>query len=1571
MTVPFIPSKGGQSAPSSYTPDNPYAQGLNLPAAISKYSPDNPYANSMKQDGDTTDDSHENDSSLTHTIGKFAEYLWDYNKTGAMSYAEKTAQMKRIGAGFEPAIQDIGKSLSGAIGYFQNNSMSQIGQDAKGLLGKIPEAHYGGMASGVFKTFIEKPVETFTGTINDNGTAKPATPEEQGQSLLASAGLVAQIGTFKMLKMGALTDGDMALKALQPVSLGKLALSGSTTQAAKYIASEGLAGAISGGVGAAIGSAGQDHQTEAILGGMLTYAPLSIALGAFGVRGHINELKKVSGVMKLEGTFNSSHDLAALNSMRLNTNDPFSNLVNNVDALSTADRLVLAANKARLEVGDGYITEGVSPKMGKAMEDNLMPSVANKPNEIPSDVAEGMKKNGQPIPKGTYVAPALLNKPKPRPNGVEVKFSSQFDKLAYLAAARKPSSLVTSLVDDAIEQTGLSRDEIESHGKFVKKQQKEAIQTAKLTPRNQAEIDAYDQASIEKGATKIHALPDGGSLQDNTGINWVRTGNNMVDPTSNVSLPINETNTLKRFGRVKNDAGLYQPYQQLPNQEFNPNYSRVDVNASRTATKFHYADNGSLLTTRVNYTPEALGFFKSSGFLKGEIVNVAGEQGVVNGFEGGKLQVKDLKNGKVTGIDPADARRGNYSLTPRVTKQGVEAPVLTSETLAKNLYAKFYKGFQDAPEDQQFSGYLQKFLSDNGVSSDSHTSIGNMFMRQLSDDLAKKNLSPEELDARGSMLGKMEEHGINQEESHASYLSNQAWSNNLFMTPEGGGQYRLRFRDTGKLYKMVGSPDEAMAAINEIRQSSGLDKAGGWSGANPDNIANLGGIAGQMTPPNYGKFEQAIDLGRMGGILSRITAIQNSFKAADNLANMEGVKDTQFFPHFLKMQQALIGRRNFASTDPAMQGLIADGQAALNLGRDLTSKRRMVIADYIEAMSINDIETKYAGRPATITEKQLGQEISKSGDVRGVQDILLKAKNISPNSTLGSPEFMNVLDAIMQDKTNGIDPKVGNSAKVFAGLIPKLGKDIASGEVIMKLAQAYENPTGALDRVNFAAKNAMSPAEIKYANAIDDWFKQVAPIAGIDPKAQFQMYLPSILNKVAGGSSKELGMMPEEFARELSRTGITPRNELIRDPNILVSKYFTAVLNHKTGFNESVNEFQNNLKTEYEKIAQSKSEALQKVLPSFQAKMGDYVNEVRGAPDTHESLLKSVRQMGAALGIKTPDVNSVISLMSLGSIAGRPALAVRDYHNILGNAYTSFGHEFSQHFVADAINPEYLDALKEKNILGVKTVKSQIDPGIDESLLLPNEGWVKRWADKGYKIGGQEFTYEHTNAAIYAASMKMAEKYFGQLAKGEITKDEAFDKLGITANHGPGIIQQIDNLLERDAGAAADFYGQANMRFLSHIYGFHNNPAGWNSSFGRLLGQWGSWNTNATSTMFDQYTRGTKSQIAGKMLRGGIYNAATVSVGAGLGFNLAGWTVGNPLVTLPTAGPIVNMMTDIQNQYKMGHPISKTLENDMLTFIPYGRFAEGWVKGLDMIGQGQTIAGLGKGMGMPVPPVRR
>jgi hypothetical protein len=106
---------------------------------------------------------------------------------------------------------------------------------------------------------------------------------------------------------------------------------------------------------------------------------------------------------------------------------------------------------------------------------------------------------------------------------------------------------------------------------------------------------------------------------------------------------------------------------------------------------------------------------------------------------------------------------------------------------------------------------------------------------------------------------------------------------------------------------------------------------------------------------------------------------------------------------------------------------------------------------------------------------------------------------------------------------------------------------------------------------------------------------------------------------------------------------------------------------------------------------------------------------------------------------------------------------------------------------------------------------------------------------------------------------------------------------------------------------AVDHLGQVLSRESMTRYGYADHPVGWNSVYGRLFGQFGTWPVQYKDYLLQGLTRGTtKDKVEFAAIHGGIATTI-VGVGASLGLNLKSWTGAG----FYTGGPYADILIDV------------------------------------------------------------
>jgi hypothetical protein len=643
----------------------------------------------------------------------------------------------------------------------------------------------------------------------------------------------------------------------------------------------------------------------------------------------------------------------------------------------------------------------------------------------------------------------------------------------------------------------------------------------------------------------------------------------------------------------------------------------------------------------------------------------------------------------------------------------------------------------------------------------------------------------------------------------------------------------------------------------------------------------------------------------------------------------------------LPLQEAQNLRRNFTSTlDPLTTKL----NGITNLAKGLSPDRLMLIGDNVTTRTPTEIINNLLSRKMFKTEVESATKWFKNASTKDVSDLLYNAKEIS-GAKIGTADFDKTLTEVGQNYT----PEVLRAAKNLSSSAGNFDPKDFSPYAVLKLAKAYEDPSTAISRVDHALKYNLSPKEVAIANKLIDYYKDAFQFTSIDPSRQISGYLPDIvLHNAVDGRGSNINPL---FARELTRVGITPKNLTEQNPLVAARAYHYGLINHASGFTQMVSKAQKLANDNVEALGKHEDPKVAAYKDAVQSMVNRHIDDVMGRKDPTEFLSEiSDAVTQKLMGKMQPDIGSVMELFSLSKIALRFGLSVRDGVSALGRVYSSLGHDFAKEAFYGSLDNKYLEDLHTKGVFGAQDLQTILNPTSDIKLL-DRQSMLGKVAGAGFKVSGQEMVYNRSLAGIYKATMKIGGKVLKQLKNNEIDKDEAYDKLGLH-NYGPAVTQIFDNYVSSGKpDVALDFLGQMHGRTMSTVFGNNNNPIGWNSKVGKLLSQYGYWSTNASNTLLESATYGTKKQIAGRVLRTGIAMGAISAAGNKLGVDLHTWMFANPFEVLPGTGPLANVVRDTYRTYGKDPNMFKasmhTIGGIAGDFVPFTNAYTDWKRAYD------------------------
>jgi len=178
---------------------------------------------------------------------------------------------------------------------------------------------------------------------------------------------------------------------------------------------------------------------------------------------------------------------------------------------------------------------------------------------------------------------------------------------------------------------------------------------------------------------------------------------------------------------------------------------------------------------------------------------------------------------------------------------------------------------------------------------------------------------------------------------------------------------------------------------------------------------------------------------------------------------------------------------------------------------------------------------------------------------------------------------------------------------------------------------------------------------------------------------------------------------------------------------------------------------------------------------------------------------------------------------------------------------------------------------------------------------------TRKIAETGLTMSGQRNAYEFGYKGILLEAKGLAGREINRLVLGEITKEQAYDNIGLDTYNLQTKKAFDDFVTLGEYERAANFLGQQTAREIMGVYGRANHPWGWGTNLGRLLTHYGTWSSNALAFTLGGMSRGSGKTKAAFASRFALGQGALWSTSQAVGFNMHGW------MTIPglffTGGP--------------------------------------------------------------------
>lgn len=378
-----------------------------------------------------------------------------------------------------------------------------------------------------------------------------------------------------------------------------------------------------------------------------------------------------------------------------------------------------------------------------------------------------------------------------------------------------------------------------------------------------------------------------------------------------------------------------------------------------------------------------------------------------------------------------------------------------------------------------------------------------------------------------------------------------------------------------------------------------------------------------------------------------------------------------------------------------------------------------------------------------------------------------------------------------------------------------------------------------------------------------------------------------------------------EFAHELNRLGLMPDKSRVMDIQKLVYGYIHSAILHKSPLPSGG--VTGDLLTTINREIRDAGDLGVDMRPAEQ-----WIANIKGIPDSETinagKVLDSFVKMYNKNAIGINPIGTLLDLTALTKLGFRPETALRD---IVGSSLLSYGlmgvKAGAEIFV---ITPERLQRIKALRL-------AQEIPAHNPEAILSrsSRSILSEAADVGINASLQPQVTELITGNAYIHTFDETLKAFRQAGGDGIKLVEILDEL---LDHNPkGVQRNFLDIAQRDPIEAAKYLARNNAYNIANRFGRLNNPLAWQGSFGRVLGQMGSWNLNTLTVLLESVANSRSTWSAGrKLMRMGVHNSLIYGASAATGLNLGSWAI-NPLTMAPGFGPIADDYSEIGEGFKL------------------------------------------------------
>lgn len=551
----------------------------------------------------------------------------------------------------------------------------------------------------------------------------------------------------------------------------------------------------------------------------------------------------------------------------------------------------------------------------------------------------------------------------------------------------------------------------------------------------------------------------------------------------------------------------------------------------------------------------------------------------------------------------------------------------------------------------------------------------------------------------------------------------------------------------------------------------------------------------------------------------------------------------------------------------------------------------------------------------------------------------------------------------------------------------KGGVDDASAVARLKLALDRPDEYG-ISLEDYVKKNNLSPEIVQLHREVKDAYDHFATRFGIDGRKimNYMNHYRQIgdISDAFMVDSFERGIMDEtlrKFASEMIRSG-----EIVNYSKDAVGNLYSYVRGGaKRGLYALLDDIggpDGALAKELNKIADEKIRGM--VIKRFD----DYTRDIVGqqslndrealAAQVHilKNLVeengqrKSLEQIIAEVN-KPSNLDTLLNLSASGLLGGRISLAMRDNFDVWQKFYVRNGGERLWKLLTTKLDEKVINQLiDEGNIVNPDPIDIiNVTHQLSDASKLPGQRLrnaqislnqaSKELARFGFETSLQGRAYVRNQAAVFLETAKHTSDVLGDLAKGKLTKEAAYEKLFINKYDIP--TQRIFDAYVKDGlfSDAVKLLAKEEVVQVATRMTRGNQAPIMSTGVGKLFGQMGSWGMANRTVLENMLTRGTTKEVARSMTRYAISLNATILAGAASGLNLGRWLL-LPMSVVATGGPVLGFGQAIVSGTSAalgGDPTqtnftNRAMKTGLSQFVPFSYATKDLMKGAGLATEG-------------------